>query len=256
MKNRIMCFIFVFSFLITKAQEVQDKKQEEEREVYAPKELGFDYKQLIIPTVLISYGIIGLGNDRIKYYNSEIKDKLREHAHSRMTIDNFTQYTPALSVYALNLFGVEGKHNLRDRTIILTTSFIFVGVTVTGLKYLTKVDRPDGSSNNSFPSGHTAIAFVGAEFLWQEYKDISIWYGVSGFAVATGTGFLRIYNNRHWFTDVVAGAGLGILCAKSAYWLHPFIEKKIFNREKSNVHSMLIPFYNGRETGLSLAMIF
>jgi membrane-associated phospholipid phosphatase len=62
---------------------------------------------------------------------------------------------------------------------------------VLGLKSLAKVERPDGSANNSFPSGHTATAFCGAEFLWQEYKDVNILYGISGYVVAAGTGFLE-----------------------------------------------------------------
>jgi membrane-associated phospholipid phosphatase len=52
------------------------------------------------------------------------------------------------------------------------------------------------------------------------YKDVSIWYGISGYIIASGTGVLRIYNNRHWLTDVAAGAGM-ILCTKTAYWLYP-----------------------------------
>lgn len=93
---------------------------------------------------------------------------------------------------------------MRDRSVILVTSYAIMATTVLGLKSISHVERPDGSSNNSFPSGHTATAFMGAEFLYQEYKDKSIWYGIAGYAVATGTGLFRIYNNRHWLTDVAA----------------------------------------------------
>ncbi len=75
------------------------------------------------------------------------------------------------AVYGLNLAGIKGKNNFRDRTMILATSYLIMGLTVESLKSITRVERPDGSSRNSFPSGHTATAFMGAEFLWQEYKD-------------------------------------------------------------------------------------
>ena len=83
-----------------------------------------------------------------------------------------------------------------------------MSASVFALKNITKVERPDGSSNNSFPSGHTATAFAGAECMYREYKDQSIWYGIEGYAVATATGLFRMYNDRHWLTDVVAGAGI------------------------------------------------
>ncbi len=103
-----------------------------------------------------------------------------------------------------------------------------MGISVNSIKSTGNVIRPDGSSNNSFPSGHTAISFVGAEFLWQEYKDVSIWYGISGYLIASGTGFFRMYNNRHWLTDVSMGAGIGILSTKIAYWTLPYVDNKLF----------------------------
>ena len=169
-------------------------------------QLKFNYKQLIIPGVLIGYGVIGLESDQLLSFNSQIKNEVTEDIDNKITIDDFSQYAPAASVYALNAFGVKGKNNMRDRSVILITSYAIMATTVLSLKSIVHEERPDGSSNNSFPSGHTATAFMGAEFLYQEYKDKSIWYGIAGYAVATGTGLFRIYNNRHWLTDVAAGA--------------------------------------------------
>jgi membrane-associated phospholipid phosphatase len=57
---------------------------------------------------------------------------------------------------------------------------------------------------------------------------------VAGYAVAAGTGFFRMYNNRHWFTDILAGAGIGILSAKASYWLFPYISKKLFKKKRND----------------------
>ncbi|MFC4480010.1 phosphatase PAP2 family protein [Flavobacterium chungangensis] len=220
-------------------------------------QLKFNYKQLIIPGVLIGYGVIGLESDQLLSFNSQIKKEVTEDIDEKITIDDFSQYAPAASVYALNAFGVKGKNNMRDRSVILVTSYAIMATTVLGLKSISHVERPDGSSNNSFPSGHTATAFMGAEFLYQEYKDKSIWYGIAGYAVATGTGLFRIYNNRHWLTDVAAGAGIGILSTKIAYWINPYITKKLFKSSAENKStSMIMPFYNGQQYGLGFAKVF
>ena len=130
-----------------------------------------------------------------------------------------------------------------------------MGASVNGLKKITRVQRPDGTSRNSFPSGHTATAFMGAEFLYQEYKDVSVWYGVTGYVVATGTGLFRMYNNRHWLTDVAAGAGIGILSTKIAYWLHPVLKEKVF-KNKESLDGVVAPFYNDGAYGLSMSFQF
>jgi len=221
--------------------------------------LKFNYKQLIIPSALIAYGFIGLNSDQLKGYNSEIKEEVNEHIDEKFTIDDIAQYAPAASVYILNACGDKGKNNLKDRSIILATSYLIMTATVLPLKSITKEERPDGSSNNSFPSGHTATAFAGAEFLWQEYKDKSIWYGISGYVVAAGTGIFRIVNDRHWLTDVAAGAGIGILSTKVAYWIYPYLNNKLFSSKKAKenkVSSMVLPFYNGKQMGCGLVMQF
>tara|TARA_R110002050_G_scaffold196426_3_gene331422 strand:- start:14875 stop:15669 length:795 start_codon:yes stop_codon:yes gene_type:complete len=215
----------------------------------------FKYESLIIPSALIGYGIIGVESDGLKKFNAELKEEIKEHIDTKFTIDDISQYAPFASVYVLNLLGKEGKHNFKDRTIILGTAYIIMGTTVNGLKKITRIERPDGSSRNSFPSGHTATAFMGAEFLYQEYKDVSIWYGITGYVVATGTGFFRMYNDRHWFTDVAAGAGIGILSTKIAYWLHPIINKKLF-KKKESIDGTAVPFYNGKEFGMAISLKF
>jgi hypothetical protein len=251
MKKAVFIFIFFANSIIAQHIEIDSIQNKT-----PSKNLKFKYKQLIIPSVLIGYGVIGLESDGLIMVNSGIKEEVNENIDEKFTIDDFSQYVPAASVYGLNAFGVKGKHNFKDRTIILGTSYIIMSASVLSLKSIAKVERPDGSAFNSFPSGHTATAFAGAEFLWQEYKDVSFWYGISGYAIATGTGIFRMYNDRHWLTDVVAGAGIGILSTKIAYWINPFIQKKIFNSRESNGTSIIAPFYNGKQFGVGFIKTF
>ncbi|WP_417369297.1 phosphatase PAP2 family protein [Flavobacterium beibuense] len=225
---------------------------------YSGAKYHFNVKQVIIPSALIAYGVIGLHNDDIKKLNTDIRTEVLENGHKENRIDDVTRFVPMLSVYALNLVGVEGEHNFGDRTIILTTSLLVTFTSVRSIKKITNVQRPDITSYNSFPSGHTATVFAGAEFLMQEYKHKSIWYGISGYVVATGTGLMRIYNNRHWLTDVTAGAGIGILSTKIAYWVYPFLKNKVFKggTTESKVTAMAMPFYNGEQFGGSVVVRF
>lgn len=250
---KAISLVFLFGFLGANAQQNDSITKIDS----TSRQLKFNYKQLIIPGVLIGYGVIGLESDQLLSFNSQIKKEVTEDIDNKITIDDFSQYAPAASVYALNAFGVKGKNTMRDRSVIFVTSYVIMASTVLGLKSISHVERPDGSSNNSFPSGHTATAFAGAEFLWQEYKDKSIWYGIAGYAVATGTGLFRIYNNRHWLTDVAAGAGIGILSTKIAYWINPYITKKLFKSSSENKSTaMVMPFYNGKQYGLGFVKVF
>lgn len=202
----------------------------------------FPAKALLVPGLMIAYGVTSLENDGLKNFNAELKDEVyAENPHKKIPIDNYLQFAPAAAVYGLNALGIKGKHNFRDRSMIYLMSNIILTGTVYSLKKVTAVQRPDGSAYTSFPSGHTAEAFASAEFMRMEYKDVSPWYGIAGYAMAATTGYLRMYNNKHWFSDVVAGAGVGIASTKLAYWLYPKIQHKLFKDKLPN--TVVMPSY-------------
>lgn len=250
-KNIVFVF-FLFTTIFCNSQKMDIDS------LNAKKQLKFNYKQLILPTVLIGYGVIGIESDNLKLFNNEIKEEVKENIDESLTIDDFMQYLPMTTAIGLDLVGVKGKNKIKDKAIIAATAILITGITVTSIKRISHVERPDGSSFDSFPSGHTANAFIGAELLYQEYKDTSIWYGISGYLVASGTGAFRIYNNRHWFTDVVAGAGIGILSTKAAYWLYPTVNKLFTNKNKkeTNKKTVFIPYFDGKTTGFGLVSTF
>lgn len=217
----------------------------------APGPYRFRPGQIVLPALAIGFGVIGLESDWLKGHNTDTRHELQENIGHRLTLDDVTQYVPMAANYGLRLCGVRGLHDYADLTIILGTSYALMGTTVQTLKMTTRVMRPDGSSRNSFPSGHTATAFLGAEILRREYWDVSPWIGVAGYAVAAGTGFFRMYNDRHWLTDVVAGAGIGILAAEAGYWLYPFMARTIFSgrlRKNALLSRTSIAPYASRES--------
>jgi len=141
--------------------------------------------------------------------------------------DNYLQYAPTVAVYGLKLAGVKGRNNLGRATLCYATSITIMGIIVNSLKYTTKVERPDGSSKNSFPSGHTAMAFTNASFLHKEYGLVNPAYSIGGYSAAVLTGLGRNLNNRHWISDVIAGAGIGIISTELGYF---FIDKIYKNK--------------------------
>jgi membrane-associated phospholipid phosphatase len=165
--------------------------------------------------------------------------------------DDYLQYTPALTVFGLNAFGVKGKHKI-GRTFVsyLFSVAISVGV-VTAVKSIAHVERPSGEHEmNSFPSGHTTNAFMNATFLHKEYGQYrSPLYSVAGYTVATATGISRELNNRHWISDVLAGAGIGILSTEVAY----LITDKIYKERGMNepIHRNTVPI-NGKPSFLQM----
>ncbi len=219
------------------------------------KEKSKKIKSLFIPAGLIAYGFIAIENDGLKKLDNNTKLEIQEDHPAFITkVDNYLQYSPALAVYGLNALGIKGKNNFRDRTIIYGLSTIISSAIVLPVKKITKLQRPDGSGFNSFPSGHTTTAFAAAEFLRMEYKDVSPWYGIAGYTVAAATGALRLYNNKHWVSDVVAGAGFGILSTKLAYWIYPSIKRKFFKNKPMN--TMVMPYYQSGGGGLAMVYHF
>ena len=185
-----------------------------------------DTRSFIFPGALIATGAL------LTFTKSDLDSLVQEEIQEALPgfhtgVDNILMLAPTVAVFGLNAAGVKGKHSiLRATEYYIVALLISVGTSEI-MKEVIHVQRPDGSNDQSFPSGHTINAFMGAEFLHQEYGHRSGWYTAAGYTTATATGFLRMANNRHWLGDVIAGAGIGILSTRFSYWLVPRLNKAI-----------------------------
>ena len=216
----------------------------------------FRPKQLIAPAALIALGTWGLAeNSPIDLLGQKARDNINKDWNT-CKFDNAIQYVPSAVHALLGLTGVKSKHNFRDRLIASATAHVLmVGVT-RGVKHFVDEQRPDSDGKKSFFSGHTATVFTGAELMRIEYG----WgYGSAAYAVAATTAFMRVYNKRHWVGDVLAGAGVGILCADAGYWMLP-VWKRLFRIDQKKKESkplmVAAPFYlqDEKAAGLSCSL--
>jgi len=215
-----------------------------------------DIISIAIPAALITYGLISLGDNGIRNIDYNVQNSLEQHDRLWcIKADSYVQFSPAVAAYTLKFCKVESAHNLLDMSIQYGLSNLLAGGIVRGTKNVIGRERPDKSNNLSFPSGHTETAFVAAEFLFQEYKDKSIWIGIGGYSVATFVGVARVYNNKHWVSDVVAGAGVGILSTKVVYMIYPYLQKKI-GKKGQPLHTFVLPGYSDGGPNLALSHTF
>lgn len=164
--------------------------------------------------------------------------------------DDYVRYAPAVAAYAISLCGVKSQHRFIDKSIILAVSYVTSDFVVNNLKNAVKEPRPANDAFNSFPSQHTAMAFVAATFLDHELGYISPWISVGGYAVAGYVGYCRIARNAHWTNDVLMGAAVGILMTNATYWAYDGV-MKLFPKNLS-----ISPIVAPQQTGLYVCYKF
>jgi PAP2 superfamily protein len=179
------------------------------------------YKMTYIGVPLIIGGLI------LKHENAKFRSLRNDFVPNYNTkIDDYIQYLPAAVMLGLKVGGVKGRSSWPRMLVSDAFSVALMAATVNIIKETSKEMRPDGSNNRSFPSGHTATAFMCATMMHKEYGKVSPWYSIGAYSVATFTGVSRILNNKHWINDVLVGAGIGILSTELGYLFADLIFKK------------------------------
>lgn len=163
--------------------------------------------------------IVKSEDDHFRSLRNDYLPRFNRHA------DDYLQYAPAAIMLGMKAAGVQSRSSWSRMLVSDAFSAILMGGVVNTLKQTTHVMRPDGSNDRSFPSGHTATAFMTATMLTKEYGHKSPWIGVGAYGMATATGLMRMANNKHWLSDVLTGAGIGILTTELGYYLADLIFK-------------------------------
>lgn len=190
---------------------------------------------LIIPATFIIYG--GLNpviNDIAKLDNRIMAHVREKFPYQAFNAADYLMWTPSATVYVMDAFKVKTAHNFKQHLILDASSIAITGAVGFGMRIISRHIKSFNTDNTDFPSGHTANAFRGAEILHQELKQNHNLLSYSGYVAATAVGVFRIYGKEHYFSQVVAGAGLGILSTKVTYW--------VFEKIKTSSDSKQVAF--------------
>lgn len=238
MKKIVICIVGICSFSFLSAQNLADNVMAERGDsLRISTTTNFSrrldkfsssrfYQMTYIGVPLIVGGLIVKSeDDHFRGLRNEYLPRFNRH------LDDYMQYAPAAVMLGMKAAGVQSRSSWGRMLVSDAFSALLMGGVVNTLKQTTNVERPDGSNKHSFPSGHTATAFMTATMFTKEYGHKSPWVGVGAYSVATATGLMRMANNKHWLSDVLTGAGIGILSTEVGYYFADLIfREKGINR--------------------------
>lgn len=205
--KRLVFIVLIASLLPVRAQ--QDSLSSRCQDLWAP----------VAGATLLASGSLFTFVPEMKGWAVDLRDAVQADNHPKLQFDNYLEYIMPATPMALNLCGLKSRHDFKKLALLEGGSYLLGVALLEAGKFGFGVPRPDNNAQTSFPSGHTFSATAAAEILRREYGEEYPWLAVAGYGVATLVGAMRIYNNRHWVGDVLAGAGLGILSVSTIYWI-------------------------------------
>ncbi len=187
------------------------------------RQIGTDFKNVF--TTRENVAILGIGLGAAwgagRFDQEIVQSELNSELHPGTSLDgifeageilggSIAQVGGAFATYglgkALDRENVERLGRDLVRAQVLTQSLTL------GVKLIVRRERPDGSNQASFPSGHASGAFASATVLQRHYG----WrVGVPAYAVAGYVATSRLNEGRHYLSDVVFGAAVGILAGRT-----------------------------------------
>ncbi len=250
----LLCLcVNITSAQFTDANTQNQKSTNYEKIEFKPKNNLFIKR--IIPVALITTGFLLSTSNFEKSLQKDIRNTVGNDF--QFSMDDYTRYAPVIQLYAADILGAKSKNHWFDQTKNLILSSIISNGTSTLLKKEIYKERPgtygDGSTHaNSFPSGHTTTAFTTATVLYEEFIDTNPLLAYSGYAFAIATGSLRLMNNAHYLSDVLVGAGIGILATRLVYHFDNLIS---WNPFKKTDGIAFVPQFNNNGLGFYFSKI-
>lgn len=185
------------------------------------KPLGGDFKHLFTLNNALIVGIGGAAAFAAHPGDRQVTSSFAGSHTVDETLDagsviggGIVQFSAALGTYTIG--RMTGKNEVAHLGADLFRAQVVTGVLTQGIKFAADRTRPDGS-NYSFPSGHTSSAFATAAVLQRHYG----WkVGLPAYALAGYVGGSRLAENRHYLSDVIFGAAIGIIGGRAVTFGH------------------------------------
>lgn len=189
--------------------------------------LGEDYKNLLHLDNLYIAGVGGGFALAIAPWDQTTNEHLRSHydlvndiyAPAKYYGGTIVQVSLSVGSYAVGrIFDMPKVSHLG---MDLLRAQIISESIVEPLKFAVGRERPDGSNNQSFPSGHAAATFAAATVI---ERHLGWKYAALGYAIAAYVASSRLHDNVHYASDVVFGSAIGVIAGRTvtqhgaAYW--------------------------------------
>ncbi len=206
------------------------------------------------------FGLVAGTTTALFFLDEPIKDFIQDNKDTKIGSFSHSFLDPMGSQYSVGfaatwyLWGLALKNSkAQSAGLMAIQSYAISGLLVRIPKELFGRTRPGsygvegafdfrGPGNGvGFPSGHTISAFSVATIFAEQYKDTK-WVPIASYSLATLAGLSRIYDNKHWASDVFVGAIMGIAIGKFIYRSH----------KQDNL--AILPFYQQGNAGLSLTL--
>ena len=215
--------------------------------------------RIAVPSVLVGVGVLAHSP---RFNQTMYQAKLDMQAETQETfgtldargVDDYTRHVPLAIAYGLMATGHHGARPAVSFTLIYLLAHELDEGVVSNLKRVSAEPRPnDPRDLTSFPSSHTSQAFLTATLLHEHYGRQYPLVSVAGYTVAAATGTMRVLGNKHWATDVLAGAAIGFLSAETVWHVYPALVRLL--PAKLSGKLLVVPTYSaGQGGGLAVAL--